>query len=888
MSSPISNRLFDVVSGAPGDDPPYDSTFSCEENPVPPPPSPSDSMTRGSSANISNSRDPILLVEPGVFNPSEEMKEVCRLGPKFCPTPRAPVDALAIHKSFVNFQESLRWNYFWSTKDAGNNMEQEEFIKFPWTKKTKRKAPLANTAIEYFLEQCQRDLSLRRRIRDNLSVGQRQALKELAILPSRGIRVRTQDKGQRFVFVQSEKENNLVFQDHLLDASFYEELVSDQTQTAVDTIINWACNLRGSDHLSDNIADFISNISDSRATRPKPLYKTHKSRKQEAPYYPARLLMVGCGTPVHPLSKVCQICIQHLVDTLKYRRGNTMEVLDVIENWNHEWSPFPSDTHFIFPDVRNMYPSVNNSEAIDEIRRRLSLEPCPIDGISHSAISEALELCRRLPSISFRNRHFSQISGCAMGPPDSPDFADIWMSGPIASKIINTSPVPIQGFGFYRDDGLGLIKVGDIPAFSDHLNSIHPNLSFDINSGTRGEYLDLFIYMKNGRIETKVYSKPTSSHIYLHPKSCHDPSVFRGIFKGVGQRLRLNTSEDSLLEPTLAEYAGYFADSGYNYNVALRGLRKGAVLVDPEWQPDSSHDPPIISRSEFISKKVRIAKGRRRNFHKGGKAYWVMPYDPRVPRPSEIINKHFDIIRQDPVANSIFPRSKVVGATKRLKNLSELISPTLPKDLRSDSTNHPSFPHDDPPDHPDDPPDHPDNKFGCFKCRKAVLGNSCDFCSHLDETDSVTSVVNGRRFAIRKHLSHDTPHFWFVYLITDTVCMKQYVGSTINLKSRWANHKSDCNSRKSLSTGLAKHFSMGCKGFQKKNQPHLRISIIDGLSTRDKIPVTHNSRLRICPCKLCIKLRHLESTWIFRLDLMNTFAGGLNSKEDDPSSSYPT
>ena len=34
-------------------------------------------------------------------------------------------------------------------------------------------------------------------------------------------------------------------------------------------------------------------------------------------------------------------------------------------------------------------------------------------------------------------------------------------------------------------------------------------------------FLDTWVYIKNGRVETDLHVKPTSKHQYLHTNSCH-------------------------------------------------------------------------------------------------------------------------------------------------------------------------------------------------------------------------------------------------------------------------------------------------------------------------------------------------------------------------------
>ena len=80
----------------------------------------------------------------------------------------------------------------------------------------------------------------------------------------------------------------------------------------------------------------------------------------------------------------------------------------------------------------------------------------------------------------------------------------------------------------------------------------------------------------NGKIETKVYAK--SEPIYLPPNSCHDRSVFKGLYKTVGLRLRLNNSLNSDFDEAVERYAKAFAVSGHSYQKAKAALMESKKI----------------------------------------------------------------------------------------------------------------------------------------------------------------------------------------------------------------------------------------------------------------------------------------------------------------------
>ena len=119
----------------------------------------------------------------------------------------------------------------------------------------------------------------------------------------------------------------------------------------------------------------------------------------------------------------------------------------------------------------------------------------------------------------------------------------MWI-GSLTEKHLQTCPVETLHFSIYRDDGLDILPGGeeDLPALVQHFNSLHQNLSWEFNHGKEGAYLDLWVMLKDGKIQTKIFTK--SEPVYVGPTSSHDPKVFKSIFKGVGLRLRLNCSND--------------------------------------------------------------------------------------------------------------------------------------------------------------------------------------------------------------------------------------------------------------------------------------------------------------------------------------------------------
>jgi hypothetical protein len=89
----------------------------------------------------------------------------------------------------------------------------------------------------------------------------------------------------------------------------------------------------------------------------------------------------------------------------------------------------------------------------------------------------------------------------------------------------------------YVDDVWGLWEHGleKLQEFHKLANSLHPRIKTELRfSSQQIEFLDVNIKIKDGFIQTDLFSKDTDKHMYLHVTSSHPNSVKTAItFKGL-------------------------------------------------------------------------------------------------------------------------------------------------------------------------------------------------------------------------------------------------------------------------------------------------------------------------------------------------------------------
>ena len=114
----------------------------------------------------------------------------------------------------------------------------------------------------------------------------------------------------------------------------------------------------------------------------------------------------------------------------------------------------------------------------------------------------------------------------------------------------------------------------NLELFLMFLNSIDSNLQLTIQvGGSELWLLDLKLTLKDNKIQTTVYRKPTDSHLYLQVDSCHHLPSILGTQKGVAWRLR-----KICFQPTRSfynkskEYKAYLTGRGHKLKNVVKSF----------------------------------------------------------------------------------------------------------------------------------------------------------------------------------------------------------------------------------------------------------------------------------------------------------------------------
>ena len=155
----------------------------------------------------------------------------------------------------------------------------------------------------------------------------------------------------------------------------------------------------------------------------------------------------------------------------------------------------------------------------------------------------------------------------------------------------------------------------------------------------------------------------------------------------------------------------------------------------------------------------------------------------------------------------------------------------------------------------------------------------------VDGKQFIESEHFNTKIGIRGHLVHEDydlkeKNRWFIYHIQDKTCSKSYIGSTVNMYSRWSAHKSDIKHGRAEKSGLSRHHAEGCPGDIDDEKSHLEVTLIDSMDvTKEELQAAKHKQGPGCMCELCNRLKNLEDGWILKLGTF-FWPHGLNTRDE--------
>ena len=134
-----------------------------------------------------------------------------------------------------------------------------------------------------------------------------------------------------------------------------------------------------------------------------------------------------------------------------------------------------------------------------------------------------MEQILTLNNFKFNGQHYLQIQGTAMGTRMAPSYANIFM-GELEKHLLQNTVNRPSIWWRYIDDIFAVWNDGEelLQQFLQEMNTFHPTIKFTAEwSREKVSFLDTTVILDGTILHTDLYTKPTDTHQYFLPSSCH-------------------------------------------------------------------------------------------------------------------------------------------------------------------------------------------------------------------------------------------------------------------------------------------------------------------------------------------------------------------------------
>jgi hypothetical protein len=570
----------------------------------------------------------------------------------------------------------------------------------------------------------------------NLTESERQALREISQDPT--LILKPADKGGAIVVMTKEQYLQKA-EDLLNNRHHYRRIYRDLNGEYTKQITEYINKKKQETKINPEVATYIT----PRQPRTPVFYILPKIHKKNIP---GRPIVSAIDSPTDKISKFLDNILRPLVPRIPSYIKDTGHLLGILKDLHH----IPSTAIIATMDVSALYTNIPHSEGVQAslkaiLQADIKSEHCPPPEV----ISYLMRLTLERNCFEFNSKYYVQITGTAMGTAMAPSYANLFMHE-LETKLLQGSKYQPYRWYRYIDDIL-IIWVNTKEAldeFVTYANNYHPTIKFTMEQSTDEiPFLDLYIQLRDNRITTRTYHKPTDAHNYLHYSSNHPSHQKKGIPYSQFLRMVRNCTLRKDAEYSINLLFQKFLQRGYPRRLLQEQKTKALVLTQ-----ETILAPKDLTRSTQES------------------LIYITTHNPSGPRTKDILLQFQPILRNHPHTNHM---ENFIVAYRRPRNLRDILvhssmSPRLPS--------------------------------GTFKCK------NCTICPHIREGPSFVDSSGKHQFRTQGHITCMTNYV--IYLIQCKKCKTQYVGQTSkNIKTRLTQHLGDIK-RKEKKKTVAVHFNI--------------------------------------------------------------------------------
>ena len=374
-------------------------------------------------------------------------------------------------------------------------------------------------------------------------------------------------------------------------------------------------------------SDIQRQINSTTPTDPRPgifylLPKIHKVGN------PGRPIVSGIGTITEGVSGFVDNVLRPYATSAPSYVQDTTDFLRKLQTL----TDLPDDTILATMDVTSLYTNIPHADGIRAIE---SIMP---EGDMGTTTSLLAKFVLRHNYFKFGDNLYLQTNGTAMGTRMAPQYANIFMAD-LEQRFLQSQPLAPSFYVRYIDDIFMIWTHGEttLEQFHRDFNMFHPSIKLTIeHSKHQVNFLDTTVMIKNGRLATTVYKKPTDRNSYLHASSFHPPHTTRSIVYSQALRYNRICSDIDDRNVNLNNLHGSFTALQYDSKTVTEQIAKAK-----RWD-----------RNDLLQYKPHDRVDR---------TPLVVTYSPQLKPLQRIINELNPILQNDDTLKQIFKEKPLIA-----------------------------------------------------------------------------------------------------------------------------------------------------------------------------------------------------------------------------------
>ena len=269
-------------------------------------------------------------------------------------------------------------------------------------------------------------------------------------------------------------------------------------------------------------------------------------------------------------------------------------------------------------DVTALFTSVPIDKALKVIQSRLEKDSSLKDRTRFSAsqVIKLLEVCLRCTYFVHNGTYYQQIHGAAMGSPVSPIVCNLYMEQ-LEQLAIQSAPHPPLWWYRYVDDTHTKLKKEFAQEFTDHLNSLDPDIKFTTEGETDRSLAfhdTLTVIQADGTLDIKIYRKPTHTDQYLNFESNHPLEHKLGVIQTLFHR-----AETVITDPKVVDEGKLHVKKAALSNCGYPQWAFDKISQPKKEKSNANKDSTTPSKGQIILPYVKgVFDALRRNFNSFG------------------------------------------------------------------------------------------------------------------------------------------------------------------------------------------------------------------------------------------------------------------------------